>query len=132
MYKPQTYHHIQEIQKYNIQDYRPRYILDLSPLAIALFFFTNDIGRPEWSNSKKPFAKFAKCNACANSAAMPSRKPTSRKRESCKPTTRRGREAGMARWPAHGLRGDRRWEFLCQSLGVFYIVASGVSESCRI
>ncbi|KAJ4392145.1 aminophospholipid translocase [Gnomoniopsis smithogilvyi] len=24
MYKPQTYHHIQEIQKYNIQDYRPR------------------------------------------------------------------------------------------------------------
>ena len=27
MYYPQTYHHIQEIQKYNIQDYRPRYIL---------------------------------------------------------------------------------------------------------
>lgn len=25
MYMPQTYHHIQEIQKYNIQDYRPRY-----------------------------------------------------------------------------------------------------------
>lgn len=25
MYYPQTYHHIQEIQKYNIQDYRPRY-----------------------------------------------------------------------------------------------------------
>ena len=24
MYFPQTYHHIQEIQKYNIQDYRPR------------------------------------------------------------------------------------------------------------
>ena len=24
MYKPQTYHHVQEIQKYNIQDYRPR------------------------------------------------------------------------------------------------------------
>jgi len=24
MYYPQTYHHIQEIQKYNIQDYRPR------------------------------------------------------------------------------------------------------------
>jgi phospholipid-transporting ATPase len=29
MYWPQTYHHIQEIQKYNIQDYRPRYV---SPL----------------------------------------------------------------------------------------------------
>jgi phospholipid-transporting ATPase len=27
MYYPQTYHHIQEIQKYNIQDYRPRYNL---------------------------------------------------------------------------------------------------------
>lgn len=25
MYFPQTYHHVQEIQKYNIQDYRPRY-----------------------------------------------------------------------------------------------------------
>ena len=24
MYSPQTYHHVQEIQKYNIQDYRPR------------------------------------------------------------------------------------------------------------
>jgi len=24
MYYPQTYHHVQEIQKYNIQDYRPR------------------------------------------------------------------------------------------------------------
>jgi phospholipid-transporting ATPase len=27
MYFPQTYHHVQEIQKYNIQDYRPRYAL---------------------------------------------------------------------------------------------------------
>jgi hypothetical protein len=26
MYYPQTYHHVQEIQKYNIQDYRPRYV----------------------------------------------------------------------------------------------------------
>ena len=25
MYYPQSYHHIQEIQKYNIPDYRPRY-----------------------------------------------------------------------------------------------------------
>lgn len=24
MYFPQSYHHVQEIQKYNIQDYRPR------------------------------------------------------------------------------------------------------------
>jgi len=26
MYFPQAYHHVQEIQKYNIQDYRPRYV----------------------------------------------------------------------------------------------------------
>lgn len=26
MYYPQAYHHIQEIQKYNIQDYRPRLV----------------------------------------------------------------------------------------------------------
>ena len=26
MYYPQSYHHVQEIQKYNIQDYRPRYV----------------------------------------------------------------------------------------------------------
>jgi hypothetical protein len=26
MYRPQAYHHIQEIQKYNIQDYRPRFV----------------------------------------------------------------------------------------------------------
>ncbi len=31
MYYPQTYHHIQEIQKYNIQDYRPRYIYPTCP-----------------------------------------------------------------------------------------------------
>lgn len=30
MYRPEAYHHIQEIQKYNIQDYRPRYDTNLS------------------------------------------------------------------------------------------------------
>ena len=29
MYYPQAYHHVQEIQKYNIQDYRPRYVYTL-------------------------------------------------------------------------------------------------------
>jgi phospholipid-transporting ATPase len=29
MYYPQSYHHIQEIQKYNIQDYRPRFVLPI-------------------------------------------------------------------------------------------------------
>ena len=31
MYYPQTYHHVQEIQKYNIQDYRPRYVFIIPP-----------------------------------------------------------------------------------------------------
>lgn len=40
MYKPQNYHHIQEIQKYNIQDYRPRY--DFPFLSeLALWHFAN-------------------------------------------------------------------------------------------
>lgn len=40
MYRPQTYHHIQEIQKYNIQDYRPRYApLGLLPTTHSLFCF---------------------------------------------------------------------------------------------
>lgn len=38
MYKPQTYHHIQEIQKYNIQDYRPRYALPCSLFKHAFSF----------------------------------------------------------------------------------------------
>jgi phospholipid-transporting ATPase len=32
MYFPQSYHHVQEIQKYNIQDYRPRYVALFSVL----------------------------------------------------------------------------------------------------
>jgi phospholipid-transporting ATPase len=35
MYRPQVYHHIQEIQKYNIQDYRPRYVYSHSHLQQA-------------------------------------------------------------------------------------------------
>lgn len=35
MYRPQNYHHIQEIQKYNIQDYRPRYVIPLAVITQA-------------------------------------------------------------------------------------------------
>lgn len=31
LWKPEAYHHVQEIQKYNIQDYRPRYVLPPPP-----------------------------------------------------------------------------------------------------
>jgi phospholipid-transporting ATPase len=34
MYFPQAYHHVQEIQKYNIQDYRPRYVFFFPPIAL--------------------------------------------------------------------------------------------------
>ena len=35
MYFPQSYHHVQEIQKYNIQDYRPRYVALPLPLLLS-------------------------------------------------------------------------------------------------
>jgi phospholipid-transporting ATPase len=100
MYNPQTYHHIQEIQKYNIQDYRPRYVFSL--------YYKSSIDTNSsnlaWSNSKKPFAKFAKSNVCANSVAMPSHKQMSRKQESSRRMTRRGKEGGMVRWQVRGRR----------------------------
>lgn len=34
MYYPQSYHHVQEIQKYNIQDYRPRYVFHLPSFVL--------------------------------------------------------------------------------------------------
>lgn len=37
LWRPQAYHHVQEIQKYNIQDYRPRYVFFF--FSLALFFF---------------------------------------------------------------------------------------------
>lgn len=39
MYRPETYHHIQEIQKYNIQDYRPRYAHLTTPAFLFHLLF---------------------------------------------------------------------------------------------
>lgn len=36
LWKPEAYHHVQEIQKYNIQDYRPRYVLPPPPVREAV------------------------------------------------------------------------------------------------
>jgi phospholipid-transporting ATPase len=33
LWRPEAYHHVQEIQKYNIQDYRPRYVLFPFPFS---------------------------------------------------------------------------------------------------
>lgn len=98
MYFPQAYHHVQEIQKYNIQDYRPRYVFT-TPIPVSSQYINASI---EWNNSKKPSAKSAKFNACANSAVMPSRKPTSRKHVSCKRMIRRWRVAAMESWRVVG------------------------------
>ena len=72
MYFPQSYHHVQEIQKYNIQDYRPRYV---SPpfLCYCLVMLMYTTG---WSSSRRPFGKCARCSACANSAGTLSRRQT--------------------------------------------------------
>jgi phospholipid-transporting ATPase len=96
MYFPQSYHHVQEIQKYNIQDYRPRYVHfhPTTSLESRLTFVA------EWNNSKRPSEKCAKCSACANSAGTLSRKQTRAKLVCCRPTTRRGSAADTAKWPA--------------------------------
>jgi hypothetical protein len=99
MYNPQTYHHIQVIQKYNIQDYRPRYVFSCQKdLA------NTDRSNLAWNNSKKPSEKSAKYSACANNAATPSHKPMNLRRESSRLMTRQEKEAGMVRWPVR----DRR------------------------
>jgi phospholipid-transporting ATPase len=100
MYRPQSYHHVQEIQKYNIQDYRPRYV---QLLYAPLKQIAND--STAWNNSRKQSGKSGRCNACANSAATPSRKRTSPKRAFCKRTTRRGSAGDMARWLVQGSNG---------------------------
>jgi phospholipid-transporting ATPase len=55
MYYPQAYHHVQEIQKYNIQDYRPRYVhLPSSHVIIAMLTFVIQNGTIPKSNSQSP------------------------------------------------------------------------------
>lgn len=112
MYKPQTYHHIQEIQKYNIQDYRPRYVSTLLHLTVVTCFANLDFPTAVWNSSRKPFARSVKSSACANSADTRSRKQTSHKHVYSKPTTRHKPVDGMERWLAPGphssLKGNNR------------------------
>lgn len=99
MYKPQTYHHIQEIQKYNIQDYRPRYVwIGINVTQWKLMTCL------EWNNSKKLFEKSDRYNACASNEDTLSRRPTRVKRVCSKHTTRRNIVDAMEKWKAQ----DRR------------------------
>jgi hypothetical protein len=124
MYYPQTYHHIQEIQKYNIQDYRPRYTTysfrNLELMANTCI---------EWNNSKKQFEKCVKSNACASNVAMHFHKPMNRKRASYKPTIRRENEVDMERWPVQDRLVNEGMGQTCMMLGysivTFFLVSRG-------
>ena len=96
MYYPQSYHHVQEIQKYNIQDYRPRYAL-IPPSPSTSFPFTDSVSCAGWSNFKKRSAKCARCSACGSSAGMPFRRRTRVRRGCCRLMIRRRRGDGMVR-----------------------------------
>lgn len=98
MYYPQAYHHVQEIQKYNIQDYRPRYAINI--LAIV-DLFSNVFA--EWSSFKRQSGKCGKCSVCENSVAMRSRKQTSHRPECCRRTILLGKEEDMERWRVVGI-----------------------------
>lgn len=63
MYKPQTYHHIQEIQKYNIQDYRPRYVGSI-PLAVT------DANKAQNGTIPKSYSQGATSTAHAQAARI--------------------------------------------------------------
>ena len=103
MYRPQNYHHIQEIQKYNIQDYRPRYVppLDCRHSGCCGTLLTTRVS-PGWSNSKRRSARYDRYSACASREGTPSRRRTSRRHACSRRTTRRRTEEGTERWPRRG------------------------------
>jgi phospholipid-transporting ATPase len=107
MYRPQNYHHIQEIQKYNIQDYRPRYVLLLTVFDSGWDKFANGTCVTEWNNSKKRSARYDKSSVCASREGMPSRRRTSRRHACSRRTTRRRTEEGTERWPRRGRIRER-------------------------
>jgi hypothetical protein len=116
MYYPQTYHHIQEIQKYNIQDYRPRYVIIAFPLLTGARLMMSE----GWNNSKKQSAKCAKSSACENNAATHSLKQTSHKRAYYKLTTPHESVAAMEKWRVRDRKEDETlyalydaWVFYC-------------------
>ena len=118
MYYPQTYHHIQEIQKYNIQDYRPRYNLSTLPIVLN----NKLISYLGWSSFKRQSAKCGKSSACENNAAMPSRKQTSRKRAYCKLTIPHENVAATEKWRARGRNEDDL--YVLYDVWVFYCIVS--------
>ena len=97
MYYPQSYHHVQEIQKYNIQDYRPRYDPQFLPSSKLLLTHES-----EWNNSRKLSEKYGKCRECVSKEVMRSRKPMRVSRGWFKPMIPRKNEENTARWRVCG------------------------------
>jgi phospholipid-transporting ATPase len=95
LWRPEPYHHVQEIQKYNIQDYRPRYVFPSKTMRLQNVKLT--CLSTAWSNSKKQFARSARCSACANSADTPSPRLMSRKHACSRPTTQQSTVAVTVR-----------------------------------
>ena len=65
-YKPLSYHIAQELQKYNIPDYRPRqeqYVAATCCLVIDIEYF---------SGSKRQLKKFVPYSGCGGTAGLPS------------------------------------------------------------
>lgn len=114
MYYPQAYHHVQEIQKYNIQDYRPRYGFSLSPVIPPVFLTTLCLG---WSNSKKRSGKYDRCSACGSREGMLSLRPMSRRRGFCRLMIQRGRGADLARWRVVGVKTVNESVGICGWVG---------------
>ena len=95
MYYPKQYHYIQEIQKFNVADYRPRF----PPAAVhsTLVGYVELTFVAEWNNSKKRFEKYDKCSACENNAVMPSPKGTRGKCDLLERMIQRSIVASMAK-----------------------------------
>lgn len=127
MYFPRTYHHIQEIQKYNIQDYRPRYVFHHFPMFVS--WFANACS--EWSSSRRPSARSARSSVCVSSAATPSPPPTSRRRAYFRPTTRPSTEVATERCRAH-VRQGCQMNFSCVSFFFCRQMGRDISFYCYL
>lgn len=109
MYLSKPYHHIQELQKYNIQDYRPRYVPSYFAKKASqremhskftMVKYSTLTCLSEWSNFRKQFGKSDKCSECESSVATLSRRPTKARHVCFKHTTRRNTEVVTERWRA--------------------------------
>lgn len=129
MFRPESYHHVQEIQKYNIQDYRPRYVSpswrrDRTRRRTAMMReYANAMA--EWSNSKRRFEKSDRCKGCENSAGTRFHRRMRVRLGCCKLMIPHGREDGMER--CRLVEGNRKLE-ICNEFWELYVVL--VSESC--